>query len=108
MTKVLLDECVPRRFRASLVGVEVSTARDEHWTGQRNGDLLELMRAAGFTTLATVDRNLTYQQHIAASGLAVIVMHALTNRLPELVPLVPQVLATIETTRSGEISRVGV
>jgi hypothetical protein len=37
------------------------------------------MRTAGFTTLVTVDRNLTYQQNVAAAGIAVIVMHARTN-----------------------------
>ena len=108
MKRVLLDECVLRRFRAALVGADVSTARDENWTGQRNGDLLALMRAGGFTTLVTVDRNLAYQQHIAASGLAVIVMHAVTNRLPQLVPLAAQVLEAIATTGSGEVVRVGV
>ena len=81
--KVLLDECVPRRFRDALPGIQVSTARDQRWTSLRNGELLAEMRAAGFTTLVTVDRNLIFQQHIAASGIAVIVMHALTNRLPE-------------------------
>ena len=81
--KVLLDECVPRRFRDALPGIHVSTARDQRWTSLRNGELLAEMRAAGFTTLVTVDRNLIFQQHIAASGIAVIVMHALTNRLPE-------------------------
>ena len=106
--RVLLDECVPRRFRHALVGADVSTTRDERWDGLRNGDLLARMREAGFTTLVTVDRNLTYQQHIAASGLAVIVMHAVTNRLEHLVPLAPQVLDAIAVTPSGAIARVGV
>ncbi len=70
--------------------------------------LLAQMRAAGFTTLVTVDRNLTFQQHIAASGIAVIVVHALTNRLPDLLPLAPQVVAAIAETPAGAIARVGV
>lgn len=106
--RVLLDECVPQRFRRALLGVDVSTTRDERWDGLRNGDLLARMREAGFTTLVTVDRNLTYQQHIAASGLAVIVMHAATNRLEHLVPLASQVLEAIAATPSGAITRVGV
>ncbi|MDP1857168.1 MAG: hypothetical protein Q8K82_00775 [Gemmatimonadaceae bacterium] len=60
--KVLLDECVPRRFRDALSGIAVSTARDQRWTILRNGELVAEMRAAGFTTLVTVDRNLTFQQ----------------------------------------------
>lgn len=85
--RVLLDECVPRRFRDALHGVEVTTAREQRWTSLRNGALLAEMHTAGFTTLVKVDRNLTFQQHIAASGIAVIVMHAVTNRLQDLLPL---------------------
>lgn len=105
--RVLLDECVPLRFRDALVGVTVSTARAEGWTSLRNGELLARMRAAGFTTLVTVDRNLTFQQHIAASGLAVVVVHAVTNRLPDLLPLGPRVVAAIAETQAGAIARVG-
>lgn len=106
--KVLLDECVPRRFRDALPGIHVSTARDQRWISLRNGDLLAVMRASGFTTLVTVDRNLTYQQHIAASGIAVIVMHAVTNRFPDLRPLGPRVVEAIAATPMGAIIRVGV
>lgn len=96
--KVLLDECVPHRFRDALSGIQVFTARDQRWTSLRNGELLAAMRASGFTTLVTVDRNLTYQQHIAASGIAVIVMHAVTNRLPDLISLGPRVVEAIAVT----------
>ncbi len=106
--RVLLDECVPRRFRDALTGIDASTTRAEGWDGLRNGELLARMRNAGFTTLVTVDRNLTYQQHIAASGLAVIVMHAITNRLADLLPLAPLVLDAIAETPTGDVTRVGV
>jgi hypothetical protein len=54
----------------------------------------------------TVDRNLTFQQHIAASGIAVIVMHAVTNRLQDLIPLGPRVVTAIAETSPGTIARV--
>jgi hypothetical protein len=104
--KVLLDECVPLRFRDALTGVAVSTARAQGWTSLRNGELLAQMRAAGFTTLITVDRNLAFQQHIAASGIAVVVLHAVTNRLADLLPLAPRVLVAIAETPPGAIARV--
>jgi hypothetical protein len=53
-----------------------------------------------------VDRNLTFQQHIAASGIAVIVMHAVTNRLQDLIPLGPRVVTAIAETSPGTIARV--
>ncbi|MEO7521413.1 MAG: hypothetical protein ABIW79_06305 [Gemmatimonas sp.] len=66
------------------------------------------MRTAGFSTLVTVDRNLTYQQNVAAAGIAVIVLHARTNRVAELLPLGPLVVAAIAATAPGEIAHVGV
>lgn len=58
--------------------------------------------------MVTVDRNLTFQQHIAASGIAVIVMHAVTNRLADLLPLGPRVVEAIAVTPLGAIEHVGV
>ena len=105
--KVLLDECVPLRFGVALADVDVRTARTEGWTSLRNGELLSRMRTAGFTTLVTVDRNLTYQQNVAAVGIAVIVLHAHTNRVADLLPLAPQVVEAIASTAPGEIAHVG-
>jgi hypothetical protein len=65
------------------------------------------MRAAGFTSLVTVDRNLAFQQNVAAAGVAVIVMHARTNRMTDLMPLASMVLTAIATTGPGEIAHVG-
>jgi hypothetical protein len=106
--RVLLDECVPRRFRRELTALDVSHAIDEGWAGKRNGALIQLMIPAGFTTLVTVDRNLQFQQNIAASGVAVIVLHAPSNRLPDLRPLVPDLERAFAKARLGEIQHVGV
>ncbi|MEO5739197.1 MAG: hypothetical protein ABIS29_01200 [Vicinamibacterales bacterium] len=96
----------PIRFAAALTGVHVATARGQGWAGLRNGELLSRMRAAEFTALVTVDRNLAYQQNVAAAGVVVLVMHARTNRLPDLLPLAAKVLAALESTVPGEIVRV--
>ena len=106
--RVLLDECVPRRLRRELPGHDVSTATDEGWSGRRDGDLLALMRAAGFRVFVTVDRNLAYQQNVAAAGVAVIVLHARTNRARDLVPLGPQLRAAVETAPIGQVTHVAV
>jgi hypothetical protein len=108
VTRILLDECVPRRFRNELSDLDVSHVRDEQWTGQRNGVLLRLMREAGFATLITVDRNLAYQQNVAAAGIAVIVLHARGNRVVDLAPLVPALRAALAGAAPGQVIRVGV
>lgn len=107
MTRILLDECVPRRLRHELPDLSVSHVRDEGWTGQRNGILLRLMREAGFGILVTVDRNLAYQQNVAAAGIAVIVLHARGNRTVDLIPLVPALRAALPTATPGQVIRLG-
>jgi hypothetical protein len=104
--RVLLDECVPRRFQRDLEGIDVSHVVSEGWAGRRNGELLRLMRERGFATLVTVDRNLAFQQNVAATGLAVVVMHAESNRVEDLRALVPALIDAIARTSAGEVTRV--
>lgn len=104
--RVLLDECVPRRFQRDLQGLDVSHVVSEGWAGRRNGELLRLMREHGFATLVTVDRNLAFQQNVAATGLAVVVVHARSNRVKDLRPLVPAILEAVARTPAGQVTHV--
>jgi len=78
------------------------------WAGKKNGELLALMAAAGFEVLLTVDRNLSHQQNLSAAGVAVVVMVAASNRLPDLVPVVPAVEAALATVKPGDAAEVSV
>ena len=106
--RILFDECVPRKLLRELPNLAASHAITEGWAGHRNGMLMGAMLAAGFSTLVTVDRNLIFQQNVAASGLAVIVLHAKSNRVPDLVPLIPALLTVLPTVRAGTVTHVGV
>lgn len=87
--RVLLDECVDRRFARELSGHEVATVGQMGWTGITNGRLLGL--AAGqFDAFITVDRNLQFQQNLQEFTLAVIVVRTRSNRLSELQLLAPK------------------
>jgi len=50
---------------------------------------------------STVDRNLSFQQNLPAFSIAVSVLRAKTNRLADLQPLVPKLLASILTAKPG-------
>ena len=91
--RVLLDECVPRTLRNDLPG------------GVKNGELLR-RAAAEFDLLITVDRNLEYQQSFEGLSLAVIVVHASSNDITILRPLMPAVGAAIAQTRPGVVTHV--
>ena len=82
--RVLLDECVPRPLKRDFPGHDVKAVVEMGWGSKRNSELLTLMLADSFNVFVTVDQNLEFQQNIRASGIAVIVMQAPTNRLKEL------------------------
>jgi hypothetical protein len=62
------------------------------WTALKNGELLALA-SAHFDEFVTVDRNLSFQQDMVSFPIAVVVLHARTNRLADLRPLVPTPLS---------------
>ena len=71
----------------------------------KNGELLAL--ASGrFDAFVTVDRNLSFQQNMQALPIAVIVLHAKTNRLADLLPLVPNLLTAIGSAKPGVVATV--
>jgi hypothetical protein len=104
--KVFLDECVDWRLSRDLVGHDVKTARQMGWTSIENGTLLALV-SEHFDVFVTVDRNLAFQQNFAGFTLAVIIMHAKSNRLSDLRKLAPRLLAAIESAKSGRVETVG-
>ncbi len=65
------------------------------------------MLAERFECLLTVDQNLEFQQNISASGIAVVIIVARTNRLKELRTLVPRVLGALAKISPGETVRLG-
>jgi hypothetical protein len=75
------------------------------WTAIKNGELLALA-SEQFDVFVTVDRNLSFQQDTRALRVAVIVLHARTNRLTDLQPLVPKLLTAIDSTKPGFVTIV--
>jgi hypothetical protein len=104
--RVLLDECVDVRLVASLAGVDVRTVADQGWLGISNGQLL-VLAAAEFDVFVTVDRNLPFQQHLPKFDIAVILLRAKTNRLDDLVVLVPDLVSTIPSAKKGVVTPIG-
>jgi hypothetical protein len=103
--RVLLDECVPRALRQDLPGHEVNTVAEAGWAGVKNGELLQL--AAGqFDVLLTVDRSIEHQQNFSSVAVAVIVVHAPSNDVTVLRPLMPAVLAAVSKAKPGMVTHI--
>lgn len=64
------------------------------------------MAGAGLEVLLTVDQNLRYQQNLASAGVAVVVMAASSNRLADIVPLVPAVEVALVGIQAGDAIEV--
>src|SRR5688572_9969336 len=104
--RVLLDACVPKGLRRSLSGHQVRTAPEMRWGDLDNGDLLDAMQGA-FDALVTVDKRLSRQQHIEDRPLGVAVLRAKSNRLADLLPLVPDLLAALSALKPGTVEEIG-
>ncbi|MCH7988902.1 MAG: DUF5615 family PIN-like protein [Planctomycetes bacterium] len=105
--KILLDECIDRRFAAELPGHAVETVPAVGWAGKSNGELLSLAHDV-FDVFITVDQNLVFQKNIVNFDIAVLVLHAPTNRLVDLIPLVKNILSSLSTVQSGQVSDIRV
>lgn len=103
--RILLDECIDRRFAKEIEGHEVMTVPQVGWAGIKNGDLLSRAQSQ-FDAFVTVDRNLAFQQNVPQFSIAVIVLESPTNRLKDLRPLLPKLQQLLLNVRKGEISRV--
>jgi len=105
--KVLLDECIDWRLSRDILGHNTKTARQMGWATLDNGELLALA-SEHFDVFVTADRNLSFQQNLTSLPIAVVVLHAKTNRLADLKPLVPKLLAAMEAPdpASSRTSRV--
>jgi hypothetical protein len=104
--RILIDECLPRRLRQELPGHNVRAVPEMGWSGRKNGELLRLMTAQGFEVLLTGDQGLRHQQNLRSAGIAVVALAATSNRLADLLPLMPGVRASLGTIKPGDVVEI--
>lgn len=105
--RVLLDECIDRRFARDLPDHTVRTVPQMGWATIKNGELLRLAEK-GFDVFITMDRNLSSQQYLAKFDIAVIVLRAPSNRLANLLSLVPEIIASLLKIKPKQVITVGI
>ena len=104
--KILLDNCMPKRFRRLLAGHEVTHTSELGWGDLKNGKLLAAAEDAGFDALVTVDSSLQFQQSLSRRKIAIILIRAFSNDLPTLTPLASQVLKMLSQVKPGTVTIV--
>jgi hypothetical protein len=105
--KILIDECVPRKFKSHLFGHDCLTVPEAGLAGSENGQLLSLAQERGFDVFFTIDRGIEYEQNLSNMSIAVIIVRAKSNRMRDLLPHAPACLLALRTIKSGELVRVG-
>jgi hypothetical protein len=103
--RILIDECLPRKLKRELPDHEVKTVPEMGWSGVKNGALLRLM-AGRFDVFITIDQNLRYQQNLQNAPVGVILLSAPSNRLDDLLPLIPQVREALFSLKAGVVIRI--
>ena len=105
--RILLDEQLPRQLAPYLEGHDTRTVKQQGWAGLKNGELLKEAATAGFEVFLTSDQNIAFQQNLKKTDLFVVVLVALTNKLEDLLPLVPSVLVALKGSGRGRLVRIG-
>ena len=104
--RVPLDESIPIDFAREVRELGAATVIGLGWAGLKNGALLR--QAVGqFAVHVTMDKNLQFQQNVAAHAIAVVLIRARSNRIDDLRPLVPQIMAAVAASEPGKIRVVG-
>jgi hypothetical protein len=98
---------VPRKLAREISVHEVRTAPQLGWGDFDDGPLLNAM-SGGFEALVTVDKSLRHQQNLGIRPFGVIVLRAKTNRIADLLPLVPELRAVLNEIRPGEVREIGI
>lgn len=101
--RIPIEECIDERLRSALPGHDCQTAR---FAGLENGDLLTAAETAGFDVFPTARQGIEAQQNLAARKVAIVIFRARTNRLKDLLPLLPACLASIQSIQPGQIVRI--
>jgi predicted nuclease of predicted toxin-antitoxin system len=58
--RILIDECLPKKFKRELVGHTVFMVQEKGWSSLKNGELLRVAEKE-FDVLITANQNLEHQ-----------------------------------------------
>jgi Domain of unknown function (DUF5615) len=104
--KLLLDECLPRKFKNHLSGHECHTVPEAGWAGKKNGELLSLAEKSGFEIFLTLDQGVQFEQNLKGRAITLVLVSAKSNRLADLLPRIPAILTALRSVRGGQLVRV--
>jgi hypothetical protein len=73
---------------------------------KRNGELLTLADGR-WDVLLTDDRNIKFQQNMTGRSISILILRAKTNRMEDLLPLMPACSEALLSIKPGQVVEVG-
>ncbi len=106
--KILMDECLPAKLKGAVtaLGHECQTVRQAGFGSKKNSELLSIAEGK-WDVLLTSDRNIKYQQNMTGRKVAVLILCAKTNRMKDLLPLMPLCSQALLAIKPGQVIDVG-
>jgi hypothetical protein len=105
---VICDECIPRGF-AALLGdsFDVTTVAARGWAGADDDQLLDRLHQIPGAVLVTMDRGFRWVRPRRVGRVAVVLVHARSSQLVDLVELAPDVVSAVRRAQPGRVITVG-
>jgi len=102
--RVLFDQGTPAPIRQALTGHQVHTAYERGWSTLKNGEFLTAAEGAGYQVLVSTDRNLKFQQNLAARTIGIVVL--LTTSWPRIHRKLEAVVGAVNGAKPGSYVEV--
>jgi len=99
--RILVDNCVPRKFARLITGHEVTLARQAGWHELGNGDLIAAAELNGYEAVVTIDKNLQYQQNLTGRKISIVVLSPRLVFFESLAPMIGQLALALENLEEG-------
>jgi predicted nuclease of predicted toxin-antitoxin system len=105
--KILIDECLPVELKVTrdALGHDCQTVRQAGYGSKKNGELLALAEGQ-WDVLLTGDRSIKYQQNIAGRNVSILILRAKSNRMKDLLPLMPACAQALFHIQAGQVVEV--
>ncbi|HEY1940112.1 MAG TPA: DUF5615 family PIN-like protein [Candidatus Angelobacter sp.] len=103
--RVLIDECIPRRFKTSLRPHHCQTVPEAGFAGKKNGELLGVAENK-YDVFITLDKGIEFQQNLAGRKIAVVIIRAKSNRLTDIQQHASACLEAIQSIQPGQLLRI--
>jgi len=102
--KILFDNGTPKRIAASLIGHEVTYARQIGWEQLENGELIQRAEDAGYDILLSTDKNIRYQQDLSKREIALVILG--NPQWPQVRLFLDRIAAAVNASTPGSYTEI--